>query len=81
MADAVKILNNDEFFGDFIDTPKEGIEQHRKREYLKSGRDRTQERIDKESDENINRWYVENRQRELNEKENKNWKGLGQACR
>ena len=81
MADAVKILNNDEFFGDFIDTPKEGIEQHRKREYLKSAIDRTQERIDKESDENINRWYVENKQRELNEKENKNWKGLGQACR
>ena len=41
MADAVKILNNDEFFGDFIDTPKEGIEQHRKREYLKSAIDRT----------------------------------------
>ena len=81
MADAVKILNNDEFFGDFIDTPKEGIEQHRKGEYLKSAIDRTQERIDKESDENFNRWYVENRHRELNEKGNKNWKGLGQACR
>ena len=30
------ILNDDEFFGDTVDTPKEGIEQHRKREYLKS---------------------------------------------
>ena len=84
MADAVKILNNDEFFGDFIDTPKEGIEQHRKREYLKSAIDRgklghkwTHERIDKESDENINRWYVENRQRELNEKGEKTGKALG----
>ena len=84
MADAVKIVNNDEFFGDFVDTPKEGIEQHRKREYLKSAIDRgklghkwTHERIDKESDENINRWYVENRQRELNEKGEKTGKALG----
>ena len=84
MADAVKIVKNDEFFGDFVDTPKEGIEQHRKREYLKSAIDRGKlghkwkhERIDKESDENINRWYVENRQRELNEKGEKTGKALG----
>ena len=30
------VLKNDEFFGDTVDTPKEGIEQHRKRERLKS---------------------------------------------
>ena len=30
------ILNDDELFGDTVDTPKEGIEQQRKREYFKS---------------------------------------------
>ena len=30
------ILNDDEFFGDIVGTPKEGIEQHKKRESLKS---------------------------------------------
>ena len=34
MADAEDILN-DEFFGDVVDTPKEGIEQHKKWEELK----------------------------------------------
>ena len=32
MADVGDILNNNEFFGDIVDTPKEGIEQHKKRE-------------------------------------------------
>ena len=36
MADVENILNDDDFFGDSVDTPKEGIEQHRKRECLKS---------------------------------------------
>ena len=36
MADVENILSNDEFFGDTVDTPKEGIELHRKRECLKS---------------------------------------------
>ena len=35
MADAEDILNEDEFFGDIVDTPKEVIEQHKKRECLK----------------------------------------------
>ena len=35
MADAGDIINDDEFFGDIVDTPKEGIEQHIKRECLK----------------------------------------------
>ena len=36
MADVGDILNDDEFFRDIVDTPKEGIEQHKKREQLKS---------------------------------------------
>ena len=32
MDDVENILNDDDFFGDIVDTPKEGIEQHRKRE-------------------------------------------------
>ena len=36
MVDVENILNNDGFFGDIIDTPKEGIEQYKKRESLKS---------------------------------------------
>ena len=30
------ILNDDQFFGNVADTPKEGTEQHKKREELKS---------------------------------------------
>ena len=30
------ILNEDDFFGDIVDTQKEGIEQYRKRKCLKS---------------------------------------------
>ena len=32
MTDVESILNDDEFFADTVDTPKEGIEQHKKRE-------------------------------------------------
>ena len=35
MADVENMLNDDDFFGYSVDTPKEGIEQHRKRECLK----------------------------------------------
>ena len=38
MADVGDILNDNEFFGDIVDTPKEGIEQHKKREELKCHR-------------------------------------------
>ena len=34
MADVENILNDDDFFGDAVDTPKERTEQHRKRECL-----------------------------------------------
>ena len=30
MADVGDILKDDEFFGDVVDTPKEGIEHHKK---------------------------------------------------
>ena len=35
MAVPENILNDGDFFEDAVDTPKEGIEQHRKRECLK----------------------------------------------
>ena len=35
MADAGDILNDNKFFRDVIDTPKEDTEQHRKRKELK----------------------------------------------
>ena len=77
MADVGDILNDDDFFGDVVDTSKEGIEQHKKRESLKSVIDKgkghllgkwTHERVDKASDETINKSYAEYKQRELNEK-------------
>ena len=74
MADVGNILNDDDFFRDIVDTPKEGIEQHRKRECLKSVIDRgrvhllgskwTQEKVDKASNEIINKTYAEYKQRE-----------------
>ena len=86
MADVAEILNDDEFFGDVFDTPKEGIEQHKKRECLKSviykvklGHKWTHERVDKASDETINKKHAAYRQRELKEKEEKRerpWGGM-----
>ena len=87
MVDVENILNNDEFFGDTVDTPKQGIEQHRKRECLKSvigkgkayllGSKWTHEKVDKASDETINKTYAEYRQRKLNEKGEKTGRALG----
>ena len=63
MTDVKSILNDDEFFGDINDTPKDDIEQHNKRECLRSAisngkvlekKQWTHERIDKASDETIN---------------------------
>ena len=75
MTDVGNILNDDDFFGDIADTPKEGIDQHKKREYLKSVIDKgktyllgskwTHERVDKVSDEVINKTYAEYEQREI----------------
>ena len=36
MADVENILNDNELFGDIVDTPKEGIHQHKKGECLRS---------------------------------------------
>ena len=75
MTDVGDILNDNEFFGDIIDTPKEGTEQHKKRQghiWHKW----THERVDKASDETINKTYAEYRQRELNEKGEKTGEAL-----
>ena len=40
MSGVGDILNDDEFFGDIVDTPKESIVQHKKRECLKNVIDR-----------------------------------------
>ena len=87
MVSVENILNDDDFFGDIVDTPKEGIEQHKKRECLKSAIDRgkayllgskwTHERVDKTSDEEINKAYAEYKQREVTEKGKKTAKALG----
>ena len=82
MADVGDILNDNEFFG-VADTPKEGIKQHKKRKHLKSAIDRgklhkwTHERVDKASNETLNKTYAEYKQRELNEKGEKTGKALG----
>ena len=87
MDDVGDILNDNEFFGDVVNTPNEGIEQHKKREKLKSAMDKgrlghkwTHERVDKASDEITNKTYAEHKQRELNKKGEKDWEGLGQTC-
>ena len=76
MADVGDIFNDD-FFGDVVDTPKEGIGQHKKQEFLKSlismGKGYllgkwTHKRVDKASDETINKKFADYKQRELNEK-------------
>ena len=66
------------FFADTVDTPKKGVEQHRKRECLKSAISKgkilggkkqwAHEKVDKASEESVNKTYAEYRQRELNEK-------------
>ena len=87
MANVENTLNDDDFFGDIVDTAKEGIEQYKKRECLKSvidggkahllGHKWTQEKVDKASDGIFNKTYAEYKQRELNEKAEKTAKALG----
>ena len=83
MTDVEDIFDND-FFGDIVDTPKEGIEQLKKREYLKSVLDKgklghkwTLGRVDKASDETINKIYAEYKQCQLTQKGEKTAKALG----
>ena len=68
------ILDND-FFNDVVDTPKEATEKYKKREELKSVKDKgkleykwTLKRVDKANDEIINKTYAEYKKHELNEK-------------
>ena len=74
MADVEDILN------DVIDTSKEGIEEHKNEKNVidkgKLGHKWTHTRLDKASDEIINKTYAEYRQRELNEKREKTGKAL-----
>ena len=83
MANVGDVLNDDDF-GDVADTPNKGAKQHEKREELKSIMDKgklehklTHKKVDKASDEIINKTYAEYKQRELNEKREKTGKGLG----
>ena len=81
MADVENILNDDEFFTDNVDTPEESIEQHKNQECLKgvigSGkayllwRKQTHEKLDKASDETINKTYSDYKQCELNKNDEK----------
>ena len=71
MSNVGDILSNNEIFGDVADTPKEEIEQHKNQKELKSVIDKdnahllghkwTHGRVDKASDETINKRYVEYR--------------------
>ena len=86
MADIENILIYDDFFGDIVDTPREGIEQHKKWKCLKGvigsgkpcllGRKWTQEKVDKASDETMNKTCDEYKQSKLNEKGEKTAKAL-----
>ena len=86
MTDVKNILNDDDFFSDIVDAPKEDTEQRRKREYLRSvisrgkvyllGSEWTQGQVDKASDETINKTYALYKQHELNEKGEKTGKAL-----
>ena len=87
MADVGNILNDDDFFGDIVDTAKEGTEQHKKRECLRGVIDRgkayllghkwTHERVEKVSDEVIKKTYAEYKQHEITGKGEKTAKALG----
>ena len=69
MADVGDISNDNELFDDVVDTPKEGIKQHKKREELRSvivkgkanllGPKWTHGRVENTSNEIINKTYAE----------------------
>ena len=68
IPDAENILNNDDFAADFVDSPKEGVEQHKKREYLRGviskcllrggKKQRTYERVGKVINKTIDKVYA-----------------------
>ena len=76
------ILNDDDVLRDTVDTPKEDIGQHKKREELNSYRGKlghkwTHERVNKESNEVINKTYTEYKQRGTTQKGEKTAEALG----
>ena len=87
MTDVENISNDHDFFEDTVDTPKERIKQHRKRECLKSVRSRgkayllrgkwTNEKVEKAINKTISKTYVEYKQCEQNEKSEQTEKVLG----
>ena len=80
-ADVENVLNVNDFFGDTVDILKEGLEQHRNGEYLKGAISKgkllagenqwTHERVNKGSNETINKTYAKYKYREFDEKDNK----------
>ena len=78
MADVRSILDEDKFFADTADTPKESVEQHKKPECLKGAINKdkvlgdkkqwTHEEVDKANYKTIDKTYAEYKQRKLNEK-------------
>ena len=71
------ILMNDEFFGDTMDTPREGTEQHQKQEYLKGKSASIREKMDARKSIQgklliISKPFAEYKQREITEIGNKN---------
>ena len=87
MPDVGDILNDNEFFGDVVNTPKEGTDQYKKWEELKNVIDKgkadllghkwTHGRVDKASDKAITKMYAVYKQRELNKNGEKTAKVLG----
>ena len=79
MSDVENILNNDQFFSEKTDTPKEGVEQDRKQQCLKGviskrevyslgdKKQWTHESADKAKDKTINKVYAEHKQCEKRE--------------
>ena len=87
MADTGKILNDYNFPRDTVDIAIEGIEQYKKRDYLRSaiikgkayllGGKWTLGNVNKPSDETISKMYTEYMQRDLNEKSEKTGATIG----
>ena len=70
------LLNDNDFFGDTVDTPKKGTEQHIKCECLKGLVDRGK-LGHKWAHERVDKTYTEYKQREITQKGEETAKGLG----
>ena len=88
-SDVENTLNDDEFFADTVDTPKEAAEQHRKRQCLKGAiskgknvftrqqQQQAHERVYRANAEINNKVYAKYKRRKLTEKSEKIGKTLG----